>query len=190
MSTPLLPGFGPNSLIGDIAGPYVLISAPSRYIDTVYPDIVVEERHTDRLEVTQHPIQTGAVITDHSFAPPAMLTMRCGFSDCTARYTGYVIQIYDSFLALQATRQPFSVSTGKRLYDNMLITSMEVTTDQYNETSLSIVINLQQVTLAAAGTGADANSFSNSAFPQQTGPTLNMGQVSPIPYSGPLPFGR
>lgn len=182
------PGFGPNDLIGDIAGPYALISTPTRSINTIFPDIVVEERHTDRLEVSQHPIQTGAVVTDHSYAPPALLTMRCGFSDCTAQYEGYVVQVYEAFLALQATRQPFSVSTGKRVYDSMLITSMEVTTDEYHETSLAITINLQQVKLVGVGSTDPSAGFPNSTFPESTGPTINIGLVHLIPVPNALSF--
>ena len=175
-----------NDLIGDELGNYVLISQTPRYIGTVVPDVTVEEVHNDRLEITQHPIQTGAVVSDHSFAPPATCVIRCGFSDSTGGYPGYVLEVYQFFLDLQATRQPFDVSTGKRSYTNMLIRELGVTTDVSSEYALMCAVSLQQVTLT--DTTGNGITQANQMFPQQTAPEINQGLVKLIPVTTPVNF--
>jgi len=47
-----------------------------RNIAGYIPNVVLEERHEDRLAVTEHPVELGAAITDHSYKYPSELTMR------------------------------------------------------------------------------------------------------------------
>lgn len=64
---------------------------PRRIYDIVHfdgssqPDIVaqavIEEQHMDEMEVTQHPIETGAPITDHAFVRPSRLIMTLMWSN-------------------------------------------------------------------------------------------------------------
>jgi hypothetical protein len=54
-------------------------------------------------------------------------------------------QTYQEILDLQASRIPFDVVTGKRLYSNMLIRALEVTTDKTTENVLSAVLTLREV---------------------------------------------
>ena len=42
---------------------------------------VIEERHIDELEITDHPVQQGAMITDHAFKRPAEVTLHLGWSN-------------------------------------------------------------------------------------------------------------
>ena len=46
-----------------------------------YFDAVMRLEHLESQRVTQHPVQTGANITDHSYAQPAQLTLDIGMSD-------------------------------------------------------------------------------------------------------------
>ena len=48
---------------------------------TIIADATVEERHMDRLEITNHPVETGAAITDHAFYHPPELTLVLGWSN-------------------------------------------------------------------------------------------------------------
>jgi hypothetical protein len=57
-----------------------LIRAPRR-IGTVIPDVTIEEDHSDRLTVTQHPIADGSPVSDHAYKMPGTITMRLGFSN-------------------------------------------------------------------------------------------------------------
>jgi hypothetical protein len=44
-------------------------------------DMTIEEFYEDSVEVTEHPVQSGAQITDHSFKRPMELVLVCGWSD-------------------------------------------------------------------------------------------------------------
>lgn len=49
------------------------------------PDIIAqatfEEKHTDDLEITEHPVEQGAMISDHAYKRPAKLVMNLGWSN-------------------------------------------------------------------------------------------------------------
>lgn len=45
------------------------------------PDATIEESHNDELELTDHPVEQGATITDHAFKRPAELIVTAGWSD-------------------------------------------------------------------------------------------------------------
>lgn len=55
-----------------------------RSIGTIIPDVTIEESHSDRLTVTQHPIADGSPVSDHAYKLPATITMRIGFSNAGA----------------------------------------------------------------------------------------------------------
>ncbi len=57
-------------------------------------------------------------------------------------------ETYQEILNLQASRIPFDVVTGKRLYSNMLIRALEVTTDKTTENVLSAVLTLREVLIS------------------------------------------
>jgi hypothetical protein len=52
---------------------------------TFLPDILahatIEEEHTDNLEITNHPIEQGAAISDHAFKQPAEVRLQLGWSN-------------------------------------------------------------------------------------------------------------
>jgi len=59
--------------------------SPSLNDGTLLPDIiahaVIEESHIDRLEVTEHPVEQGASISDHAFKQPAFVSLLMGWSN-------------------------------------------------------------------------------------------------------------
>lgn len=128
-----------------------------RAIGIVIPDVVISEKHKDTLEITVHPVEMGAAISDHAYRRPCELTMEVGFSaggslldfadtTCLGLSLGMSPkEAYQSLLDLQASRIPFDVVTGKRLYSNMLIQALEVTTDRTSENVLMAVLSLREV---------------------------------------------
>lgn len=44
-------------------------------------DVTIEEVYTDELEVTEHPVEQGAVIADHAFKRPSEVIITAGWSD-------------------------------------------------------------------------------------------------------------
>ena len=162
-------------------GAYALIAPTTRAIGTIVPDCVIEEHHSDKLIITDHPVETGAAITDHAFRMPSEVTMKIGFSNSTAKTEGWVQQAYQLLLALMQQRQPFSVSTGKRLYRNMLIQGMEVVTDQTTEWALICSVVLREIIIVSSsqsgGNPSIASNPSDQASPETTNPPVTSGNV-------------
>lgn len=172
------------SLLGEIS--YALIQPSARAIGMIFADVTVEENHRDEVIITQHPVEGGGVITDHAYKRPAEVEIRCGFSNSSAGYVGYVQEQYRALLALQLARQPFSVYTGKRRYKNMLIRGLSVVTDPHSENVLMVSVALQEIiivstqTTGGTATGsstATAGTSGNQADPASTGSVTNGGNV-------------
>lgn len=136
----------------------IFLGAADRSIGTIIPDVVVEEGHNDTLIITQHPIEMGAAVTDHAFAQPSVVVIRCGFSDSSAGSLGYAQAIYEEFLSWRQRREPRDVITGKRAYRNMLPANIGVITDDHTENVLALTIACQEVIIVSTkttGTGTD-----------------------------------
>lgn len=154
-----------------------------RSIAGIIPQVVIQEHHRDELEITKHPVEQGAAITDHAFSQPSTCTMRCGWSNSGSLFSlGAGVSDPDStygmLLNLQASRQPFDVLTGKRTYSNMLIKSLDVVTDASTENSLIVEIQLQQILIAQTLT-TTLPPAANMASPEQTAPSVNAGTKQP-----------
>ncbi len=53
-------------------------------IGGIQVDTTLEEFYEDSLEITEHPVQRGAQVTDHSFKRPMELVLMCGWSDSSS----------------------------------------------------------------------------------------------------------
>src|SRR5260364_33728 len=108
----------------------VLIRA-RRSIGEIVPNVVIEEVHQHALTITQHPAEQGAAIAEHAYVRPAEVVLLCGFGPGNAfsrMEASDPAWMYQQLRALQASRQPFDVITGKRAYRNMMIRQLTVTT--------------------------------------------------------------
>ncbi|HCR1151935.1 TPA: hypothetical protein OMU40_004013 [Klebsiella aerogenes] len=170
-----------------------LFQQQSRRIGLIVPSVVVSEKHSDTLEITEHPVETGAPVSDHAYKRPSEVVMEVGFAGggslldfIDTSSLGLTLglspkETYQQILDLQTSRIPFDVVTGKRLYSNMLIRSIEVTTDRTSENVLMAVLTLheviitqtQQIAVAdkadmkeGANTSAVINSGTKAAKPQ------------------------
>jgi hypothetical protein len=52
-----------------------------RQIDTIIPDVTIEEHHSDRMEITNHPVASGSPISDHAYRQPSQVVMRLGWTN-------------------------------------------------------------------------------------------------------------
>jgi hypothetical protein len=171
---------------------------PKRNIGTFTAQVTIEEVHTDELEVVDHPVEIGAPVTDHSFLRPAELVVTVGWSNspgssnlfgslasaiASGNAVSQVKDIYDKFLTLQRTRTPFEVSTGKRLYTNMLIRSMHTSTAKDTENSLIIKVTMRQVLIVTTKVLTISAPPEAQKDPSATSPTSDEGtkQLGPAP---------
>lgn len=183
-----------GTAIGDIAGPYVNIYSASRQIGGIIPDVVLREVLSDTYTITNHPVESGTPISDHYFAQPRVVEISAGWSNSSGG-EGWCVQVLQAFRALAATRETFTVDTGKASYDNMLIGEATTTTDAESENTLMMTIRLQEViisqTSSTAASDPSTGSNANQAMPQTTGTPVNAGSQALLPYfaSGTVPAG-
>lgn len=149
------------------------VSAPTTYVF----DAVLRLNHSQRLTKTHHPVQNGADLSSHAYLEPAHLVMYVGMSDAMAAYASgldstqppYVaaftgnpsksVSAYQQMLTLQAARQPLTVTTRLRTYNNMLITSIEPEEDSRTITGLRMRVEFEQIyTAVIVDTPASARS--------------------------------
>lgn len=152
-------------------------------------DVTVEEQHLDELVITEHPVQQGAAITDHAFKKPASVVIRCGWSNSSFQALGnpnYVREVYDDFLELQASREPFDIITGKRLYTSMLIATLACTTDEKTENALLLTVSCRQIIVANTQV-VTVPPAAVQKSPEVTSGTQNRGSISVAP--GPTSSG-
>ena len=170
-----------------------------RKIAAIVPNVVIEESHQDNLTITDHPVEQGASISDHAYKNPVEVTCKYGWSDSSllmgsamdfasgllqgnlngASNSALTIDdVYQKLLDLQATRQPFDLTTGKRKYSNMLIKSIGVTTDAATENSLLLTAVMKQVIIVQTQ-AVVLQPSENHATPSSTGPTQNTGTKQP-----------
>lgn len=179
---------------------------PKRSIGSIVAHVTMEEVATDELHITEHPVELGANITDHAFKKPADLVIRCGWSNASlggvlsgvkglvSALTGgdafgsdYVSGIYNQLLALQESRIPFDVSTGKRLYTNMLMRSLSQTTDEKSEYTLMVTAVFKQV-LIVQTQATTLPSKEDQAAPEATGEISDTG-TKQVATAYPAPGG-
>lgn len=144
---------------------------PKRAIGPFSATVTIEEVAVDELEITRHPVQQGAEITDHAFKKPSTLTMSVQFGGLF----NPVEETYQNFLDLQSSLEPFTVITKKRTYTNMLIASMIETTDEDSENILNLQLELQEIIITQIVT-TTVPERSKQANPGATGATENAGQ--------------
>lgn len=165
---------------------------PVRKIDTITVQVIIQENTSDNLTITRQPVQQGASITDHAYKEPTTLSMSIYFNDNsienlfslnvfkdpigTLNNNNGLSKIYQQLLTLQSSRNPINVVTPKRIYKNMLISSLGVTTDKQTEYVLKVDISFQEVIIVNVTTvQVPRASLKN---PGSNGATQKAGQKS------------
>lgn len=163
-----------------------LFSLGTRKIGIIVPDVTLLEKHNDTLEITEHPVESvtssgTGTISDHAYRRPSEVTMEVGFAAggslldlLDTSSIGISIgtspkETYQKLLDLQRSRIPFQLSTGKRVYDNMLIRSLEVTTDMTSENVLMATLTLRELVFSKTQsiTVADKSDMSQGVVTSQ-----------------------
>ncbi|GAB7197665.1 phage baseplate protein [Dickeya oryzae] len=186
-----------------------LFHLQSRKIGIIIPDVVIAEKHSDTLEITEHPVEkptsSGAgFVADHAYRRPSEVVMEVGFAGggslldlVNTSAIGISAglspkEVYQQLLDLQRERIPFDVVTGKRQYTNMLIRSLEVTTDRASENVLMAVLTLREVIISSTQTvqvtdkqdmklGADTSATQNAGVKSPTQPNNSLlGKVDSL----------
>lgn len=167
---------------------------PPRRFGALIPAVVVRERHADRLDVTQHPVERGTQIADHAIKMQAEVVIEAGWSNSPKGELLNLVptqplvdihEIYQQLLRLQSTLTLSDIQTGKRFYTGMLLVDLQVTTDATTESALMATATFRQIVMATTTTlmlGAGATA--RSSTPATSTPVLNGGskQLQPPNY--------
>ena len=101
-------------------------------IDSIEVDASLSERHASAVEVTQHPIETGASPIDHAREQPDRLQLEGLFTDTPVgapRRAGYSLEQLARLYELKAARRAVTIRTAIRTYTNMILTAVDVPRD-------------------------------------------------------------
>jgi hypothetical protein len=157
---------------------------------TIIPDCAVSERGMDRMQITQHPVEQGAAISDHCYKMPPEVHLSWNWTNCKlSGGPGFVQNVYDELLALQERRQPFDLFTGKRYYPNIVLAALAISTDNRSEEALLVTAVCQQVIIVEtqASAAPASGEKADQAKPEETAPTNKTGtqQADPKPTKQP-----
>jgi hypothetical protein len=222
------------TLLGAVGNIYL---QQSNMIGGIQVDTTFEEIYEDEIDITEHPVEAGAQVSDHAYKRAMVYQLRCGWSDSSASgllglasgvlsaispvastvinvasgvanllnsgagasgsfqggamiASDYVAGIYSQLLQLQQSFQPFSVTSGLRSYDSMLIKSLRVNKDQRSQYSLNVQATLRQIILVSTQSSTLPVQAAQS-FPADTADVVNTGSqqlqlVAPIKASYPV----
>lgn len=161
-------------ILDDAIAAFAIIR-PTRVIGFLIPHVVVEEIARDALFITQHPVEKGASISDHAFAMPTEIEMTVGWSDSSVGFIGFAAIVYQEMLALQQSREPFTVYTPGRAYQNMLIRSIEKSADENTGLITFCRVTLQQVIIVSTQVTSTGHSKATQASPAKTTTPISGG---------------
>lgn len=195
-----------GAFLGAGAGLAMALLRPVRRIGTIIPHVTIEEVAEDALVITEHPVQVGAAITDHAYRRPTEVRMRLAWSNASpmaaisaagqalaGNFAGlgglarddFVKGVYEELLALQRDREPFTLTTGKKRYTNMLVASLVQTTDRTSEYALQVEATFREVILTRVTTAR--TDPATQASPAETQAPTERGLVEGAPWrQGPI----
>jgi hypothetical protein len=123
-------------------------------------DAVFQETHDAELEVTDNPVETGVIVSDHAYMKPLKITISAGVSDSPLHTPAggdpfgaglapsRSRQAFQMLLDLQKSAEPFSVQTGLKLYTNMVCTRISTSQDKDTGNVLVFEAQLREVILS------------------------------------------
>lgn len=145
-------------------------------------DVFTREIITYKSDVTENPIETGAVITDHVVNRPTGLRV-----NGTVRNANRALA-YNLLVNLHETRQPVFVATGLQTFQNMAITELTFPRDPNTANSLEFTCDFRQLRFVSGATAQAGEAGTTPATPSASlgaadtaTPAANLGRVQASP---------
>lgn len=131
-------------------------------------DASVSETHTSSANITSHPVEQGANITDHVHREPDSITIQGVISNTPTRFPEGVVGValirsvvnlvsgvsndlaktaYDQLRQLVEGKELIKIATTLREYNDMLLENLTVTRDSDNGDCLNFTVTARQVRL-------------------------------------------
>lgn len=147
-------------------------------------DAVFEETHESDLEVTDNPVETGVVVSDHAYMKPLRVKISAGVSDARldifsadpfASSAGRSRRAFELLTELQKKAEPFDLQTGLKLYKNMVCTSIRTSQDKDSSAALLFTAELREVIIVNTKVVAYKKTKAG-ATARQASPTADSGK--------------
>jgi hypothetical protein len=150
-------------------------------------NVTIEEILTDKLEITDHPVQQGANISDHAIKLPSIVVIRALYTPVSQTLTSTLFNFVTSnkklsneeaYALLQLYQNyviPLDISTGKREYKNMLLKTLTQVNDKETDNILSVNMEFKQVFVTAIQT-VNLPVKELQAQPEKTDPLKDSGK--------------
>lgn len=136
-------------------------------LDSIELDAVVSEQHSLTSTITDHPVEEGASVSDHSRPEPPRVQLDCIVSNTplanrrsstvrdSASGRSFVVtaeqepsrgkNAYDRLLQLQEAGSLITVVTSLRTYESMVIESISIPRDAKTSNALRFTVQLKRV---------------------------------------------
>lgn len=115
--------------------------------------------HDYESEVTEHPVESGAAVTDHIRNKPATLKLECVVSNTPIAQAadvekaggfrkgepGRAEEIFATLMKLRDAQQPITVATRLKTYSNMAIASISIPQDSKTGDALRFSLTLKEI---------------------------------------------
>jgi len=120
---------------------------------TVAFDAVFHLDHHAEAVLTEHPVQSGAPVSDHAFVKPSALTIEVGMTDAIeGGSAGRSASAFQMFMDLLELKEPLRIVTRLKTYDNMVVTSVSAPDDKATMNGLRAMIAFREVIMVDAAT--------------------------------------
>ena len=124
-------------------------------------DAYLRVSHSRKLTITQHPVESGAAITDHSFEEPITFELEIGMTDTTlgkipSQFSGLnllytnssvksrAVKAYDILVGMQKSRQPLEFVCRYGTF-NVVVEEISPEDDYTTKYSLRAQVKLKQI---------------------------------------------
>lgn len=117
-------------------------------------DSVVMEQHRSESVITDNPVETGVVISDHMYRQPRTLSLDVAVSDVRLvdegvdRFesdAGRASAAWDYLEKLKDSAEPFQYQSGLKLYENMVIAAIGAEQNKASAAVLFARIDMREV---------------------------------------------
>ena len=161
-----------------------VIVLPYTHIGGFVFDAFLQVDHYSKLEITQHPVQTGASIADHSFMKPRTLQFEIGMTDVNAKSVfNNQFEETNSILSVNKTTSPFKLLKSRLEnlsildFNNAVLVAIQLKNGLYNIPS-TIRSEVNRISTAnVLSTKADIQNMidgiENIQFPQEYQSIIN-----------------
>lgn len=154
----------------------IIFGAGTNSIGGIVIDATVRESHDGTADITENPVEEGAKITDHVQVNSDELTIEGVITDTPLGFpvigniqniinsvtsifgkTSRSIDAFNQLVTLKEQREPFTVYTGLKRYESMVIASLSVQRDKDVGKAIAFNCVMRKIRIVSSQTGVSSN---------------------------------